>query len=153
MSPRGRTVRPPYRPVELWDGRWVFARLHLGMPTFGFGKAPSGLATRRQLRALGMCPGGQDHVAELSWHRGQRWARLYRVDLARPKRIPSPAQLAALDKALAALRAKETCPDCGQHVGYRLDPDNGRTCCYCETDIDSDGAGMAPDSADLQEVA
>ena len=40
-----------------------------------------------------------------------------RVDTAKPKRAASPAQLAALAKALAARRR---CPECGTDAGYVL---------------------------------
>ena len=42
-------------------------------------------------------------------------AYLYRADLALPKRPATPAQLAALGKALAARR---TCPSCGTEKPY-----------------------------------
>ena len=76
------------------------------------GKGPvprEGLATRRQLRALGLSPGGHGPVARLICRGGTRWAWLYRVDLAVPKRIPTLAQEAALDRAMAA---RQTCPTC-----------------------------------------
>jgi hypothetical protein len=76
----------------------------------GKGAVPSqGLATRRQLRALGLSPGGHDPVARLICRGGYRWAWLYRVDLAVPKRTPTLAQEAALDRAMAA---RQTCPEC-----------------------------------------
>ncbi|CAL9673376.1 RRQRL motif-containing zinc-binding protein [Streptomyces sp. enrichment culture] len=76
------------------------------------GKAPTpkeGLATRRQLRAMGLSPGGHDPVARLICRGGNRWAWLYRVDLAVPKRTPTLAQELALDRAMAA---RQTCPTC-----------------------------------------
>ncbi|WP_069738118.1 RRQRL motif-containing zinc-binding protein [Streptomyces sp. EN27] len=81
--------------------------------------APDGLATRRQLRALGLRPGGQDVVAEL--HRPRRLGRaplvayLYRVDRARPVRPMTPGRTTAL---AAAMRARRTCPNCRNDVGY-----------------------------------
>jgi hypothetical protein len=65
-------------------------------------------------------PGGQLIAAQVLWRRGRRppgAAYLYRVDAAKPKRTPSPAQLAALAKALAARRR---CPECGTDAGYVL---------------------------------
>jgi hypothetical protein len=38
-----------------------------GLPTFPFGCAPDGFATRRQLRAQGLRPGGQPVAAQLKW--------------------------------------------------------------------------------------
>jgi hypothetical protein len=84
---------------------------HGGMPTFPWGVAPEGLHTRRQLRAMDLRPGGQDIAAQIIWRRGDRIAFLYRADLAKPKRTATPAQLAAIGKAL---RARRTCPTCGE---------------------------------------
>ncbi|MFI9528048.1 RRQRL motif-containing zinc-binding protein [Micromonospora rosaria] len=83
-----------------------------GIPTFWWQGAPSGYATRRQLRAAGLRPGGQPIAAQVMWRGvgGNRVAYLYRVDLARPKRTATPAQRAAIDKALIARR---TCRVCG----------------------------------------
>ena len=101
--------------ITLWDGRRTIGRIVDGMPAFFFRWVPEGLATRRQLRAMGLCPGGQEPYARLFWRRDKRWAWLYRVDLARPKRVPSPAQLEALEKAMAARR---WCRLCHRDVGY-----------------------------------
>jgi len=96
--------------VTLWDGRQWPGRRLAGLPAFEFGCAPSGLLTRRQLRAAGLAPGGQEPYARLVWKRDRRWAWLYREDLARPKRTPSRAQLEAVAKALAA---RQVCAHCG----------------------------------------
>lgn len=96
--------------VELWDGRCWPGRMERGIPTFEFRCAPQGLLTRRQLRAAGLAPGGQEPWAQLVWRRNRRFAWLYRVDLATPKRTPTPAQLAAVEAALAARRV---CAICG----------------------------------------
>ncbi|MGW5258601.1 RRQRL motif-containing zinc-binding protein [Streptomyces sp. NPDC004012] len=58
---------------------------------------------------MGLSPGGHEPVARLIWHKGGRWAWLYRVDLAEPKRKPTLAQELALDKAMAA---RQTYPLC-----------------------------------------
>jgi ribosomal protein S14 len=44
-------------------------------------------------------------------------AYLYRLELAKPKRVATPAQRVALALALAARRR---CPECGQDRGYVL---------------------------------
>ena len=85
------------------------------LPVYPFRLAPTGLATKRQLLAYGLRPGGQDPVARLEWRRGERFAWLYGIDAAKPKRAATPAQLAALDRALAARRV---CPSCGETKGY-----------------------------------
>ncbi|WP_097934973.1 MULTISPECIES: RRQRL motif-containing zinc-binding protein [unclassified Streptomyces] len=89
-----------------------------GPPTYRWRLAPDGLATRRQLRALGLRPGGQDVVAELHRPRRRREplvAYLYRVDHAKPVRPMTPARTAAL---AAAMRARRTCPNCRTEAGY-----------------------------------
>lgn len=99
---------------EWWDPTGV---RHGGLPTYWWRGAPDGLMTRRQLRAAGMRPGGQDIAAQLLWQRRTRVqvAYLYRVDLAKPKRTATAAQLVALDRAMTARR---TCPSCGVVRGY-----------------------------------
>jgi hypothetical protein len=90
-----------------------------GLPTYPFHSAPKGLATIRQLRARKLRPGGQDIVAQILWkHKGKRRvAYLYRLDLARPKRTATPAQMVAIGKALAARR---TCLTCGTTKDYYI---------------------------------
>ncbi|MEV8003794.1 RRQRL motif-containing zinc-binding protein [Streptomyces parvus] len=80
--------------------------------------APDGLATRRQLRALGLRPGGQDPVVEIQRirrHKPPLVAYLYRIDRAKPVRPMTPARAAAL---AAAMRARRTCPSCHVDAGY-----------------------------------
>ena len=88
-----------------------------GIPTYWWNGAPDGLATRRQLRALGLCPGGNEPVAQVLWMRRHKDAAayLYSLAAAKPKRVPTSAQLAAVGKALAA---RCRCPTCGRDAGY-----------------------------------
>jgi hypothetical protein len=88
-----------------------------GLPTYPYHSAPVGLLTIRQLRARGLRPGGQAIAAQILWrHRKQRRvAYLYREDCGKPKRQATPAQLVAIAKAL---RARRTCPTCGQEKPY-----------------------------------
>lgn len=90
-----------------------------GIPTYPYRMAPNGLATVRQLRAKGLRPGGQEVCAQILWrHRKyRRVAYLYRLDLAKPKRKATTAQLAAIRKAL---RARRTCPTCGTEKPYYI---------------------------------
>lgn len=125
-----------YRWIKLWDDREVLARSVEGFPAFGFGWAPTGLATRRQLRAQGLCRGGQEPYALLVWRRDEAWAYLYRLDLAKPKRVPTPAQSVALGKAMAARRV---CSACGQDVGYCV-PTSTRTCWGCSFNSEVEAA-------------
>ena len=102
--------------------------------------APAGLATRRQLTAAGLRPGGQPVVAQVMWRSRRRRtevAYLYAVQAAKPKREPSPAQLAALGRALAARRR---CPACGQDRGYVL-PARWGVCVPCADPV-NDLAGL-----------
>jgi hypothetical protein len=90
---------------------------HGGTPTYPYKCAPTGLATRRQLRRLGLRPGGQDITAQILWRKGKRVAHLYRIDHAKPKRVATDAQLKALDKAM---RARRTCPTCQSIKDYYI---------------------------------
>ena len=94
-----------------------------GIPTYPYHWAPKHLYTTRQLRAKGLRPGGQTPVAQILWRRGLRVAYLYRADLALPRRQATPAQLAALGKAL---RARRTCPACGTEKDYCLPRSTGQ---------------------------
>ncbi|WP_020673860.1 RRQRL motif-containing zinc-binding protein [Amycolatopsis nigrescens] len=89
------------------------------------------LATKRQLRAMGLRPGGQDPVAVLYFRCRKAcrltFANLYLVEKALPVRPMTPARQAALDKAMAARR---TCRECGE-TGYAELPKAGRTCEPC----------------------
>ncbi|MEW1804695.1 RRQRL motif-containing zinc-binding protein [Streptomyces virginiae] len=89
-----------------------------GIPTFPRKLAPEGLATRRQLRARGLRPGGQPVVAQILWlgrrppgtrERLVRAAYLYRLDLALPVRPMTPGLWRA---HRAMMRARRTCPVC-----------------------------------------
>ncbi|MFD8523443.1 RRQRL motif-containing zinc-binding protein [Streptomyces capillispiralis] len=100
------------------------------LPVYRWRLAPDGLATRRQLRAAGLRPGGQDVAAQLERPRRRRGplvAYLYRVDLALPVRPMTPARRAALAKANAARRI---CPACQRDAGYIITAALG-TCVPC----------------------
>ncbi|KIZ18653.1 RRQRL motif-containing zinc-binding protein [Streptomyces natalensis] len=102
------------------------------LPVFRWRLAPDGYATRRQLRSLGLRPGGQDVAAQLERPRRRRAplvAYLYRIDLAQPVRPMTPAKRAALAKANAARRI---CPNCRTDAGYCIPRSLGMcvTCAY-----------------------
>ncbi|WP_190098469.1 RRQRL motif-containing zinc-binding protein [Streptomyces griseoflavus] len=108
------------------------------LPVFRWRLAPDGYATRRQLRALGLRPGGQDVAAQLERPRRRRGplvAYLYRVDLAVPVRPMTPARRAAL---AAANRARRVCPVCRRDAGYVI-PTSLGTCVPC-ADTDPHGS-------------
>ncbi|MEW1774123.1 RRQRL motif-containing zinc-binding protein [Streptomyces sp. NPDC086777] len=95
------------------------------LPVFRWHLAPDGYATRRQLRARNLRPGGQQVAAQLERPRRRRpplVAYLYRVDLAKPVRPMTPARWAALAKANAARR---TCPACRRDAGYCIPRSHG----------------------------
>ncbi|WP_369252525.1 RRQRL motif-containing zinc-binding protein [Streptomyces sp. R41] len=100
------------------------------LPVFRWRLAPDGYATRRQLRARGLRPGGQQVAAQLERPRRRRGplvAYLYRVDLAQPVRPMTAAKWAALAKANAARR---TCPACRRDAGYVIPASLG-SCAPC----------------------
>ncbi|MFF4963199.1 RRQRL motif-containing zinc-binding protein [Streptomyces sp. NPDC001222] len=89
---------------------------------FDRGTVPKILVTRRQLRDIGLSPGGNDGpVAILRCKLCATWPLwscthptrgfLLRVDLAKPKRTPMLAQKWALYQAMAA---RQTCGRCGR---------------------------------------
>ncbi len=100
------------------------------IPVYRWRLAPDGLATRRQLRALGLRPGGQDVAAQVERprRRGEPLvAYLYRVEQAKPVRPMTPAKRVALAKANAARRV---CPECRRDAGYVIPPSLGM-CAPC----------------------
>ncbi|RSS68386.1 RRQRL motif-containing zinc-binding protein [Streptomyces sp. WAC06128] len=108
------------------------------LPTYRWRLAPDGYATRRQLRARGLRPGGQGGAAQLERPRRRRGplvAYLYRVDLAKPVRPMTPAKWAALAKANAARRL---CRECGRDAGYVIPAALGMCvpCAYPEGSCD-----------------
>ncbi|MEU5040869.1 RRQRL motif-containing zinc-binding protein [Streptomyces griseorubiginosus] len=112
-----------------------------GIPTYPWRYAPDGLATRRQLRAKGLRPGGQPVCAQLMLrHRGRRSgamvAYLYRIDLALPVRPMTSRKWGAL--ALAML-ARRTCPSCRLDVGYCISRTHG-VCGLCLINLPAQAA-------------
>lgn len=110
-----------------------------GLPVIPWGRADRDLvATRRQLRAAGLRPGGADPVAALRFEHaripGRRveHAPLYLIEQAKPKRTATPAQRAAIDKALTARR---TCQECGAEQD-RCVSTTSRMCVPCEDRTD-----------------
>ncbi|MEV6055766.1 RRQRL motif-containing zinc-binding protein [Streptomyces sp. NPDC052107] len=96
--------------------------------------APEGLATVRQLRALGLRPGGQNVAARLERPRRRRGplvAHLCSIEQAKPVRPMTPAKWAPLAKANAARRR---CPECGRDAGCVIPPSLGMCapCAYPE---------------------
>lgn len=70
-------------------------------PVYRWRCAPRHLRTRRQLRAAGLSPGGQDIAGRLPYRRYGRVYTAYLYDQRRavPVRAATPAQLAALSRA------------------------------------------------------
>jgi hypothetical protein len=107
-----------------------------GVPTYPWRLAPDGLATRRQLRAQGLRPGGQPIAAQvmrINRRAGSpRVAFLYRIDRALPVRPMTSRKWGAL--ALAML-ARRTCPKCRITYGYCMPRSLGMCvlCAYPDT--------------------
>ncbi|MGV9546224.1 RRQRL motif-containing zinc-binding protein [Nocardia beijingensis] len=78
------------------------------IPEYPWMLAPAHFRTRRQLRAAGLGPNRQGVAALMvGTRRGRRLvAHLFDVRKAAPKRVPSPAQLAAITKATAEHQIK-----------------------------------------------
>jgi hypothetical protein len=130
-----RRMACEYRRVP-WSDWPVFTRGTVdGLPAIPWGWADrSVLATRRQLRALGLRPGGAEPVAVLLFghtrpnRRRVEHAALFLIAAALPKRTATPAQLAALGRALVARR---TCRLCGREQEHYLSTVS-RLCTPCE---------------------
>lgn len=128
LGQRGWDLRPV--PWSQWQ---EFTRgLYLGLPLLSWNTAPrEKLATKRQLRAQGLRPGGQSPVALLYFrHRTAcTWvlANLYLIERAKPVRPMTPARWRAQAKATAARR---TCRECGTDAGVEL-PKTHRLCEPC----------------------
>ncbi|MGH3916287.1 MAG: RRQRL motif-containing zinc-binding protein [Pseudonocardiaceae bacterium] len=122
---RGRVFLDVIFGTEIESIGWVDdAWIEAGLPTCRWNGAPAGLATRRQLREVGLCPGGHDPVAAIRRRPGgYLHAWLYRMDLAREKRTATPAVLAALAKAM---QARRTCGSCGRDTGCCIPRSLGR---------------------------
>ncbi|MEW2302715.1 RRQRL motif-containing zinc-binding protein [Streptomyces sp. NPDC006655] len=102
-----------------------------GVPTYPWKLAPDGYATRRQLRARGLRPGGQPVAAQVMRMNRRagtpRVAYLYRLDRALPVRPMTSRKWGAL--ALAML-ARRTCPKCQLTYSYCL-PTSLGMCVLC----------------------
>ncbi|QNP68013.1 hypothetical protein IAG43_33970 (plasmid) [Streptomyces genisteinicus] len=106
------------------------------LPVYRWRQAGPGYATRRQLRAMGLRPGGQEPAARIECRTGRRFAWLYRIDLALPKRIPTLAQEAALDRAMAA---RQQCPGpCGRRYHHCIPLRTLGSCLECHDGTPAD---------------
>ncbi|WP_326793999.1 ferrous iron transport protein A (plasmid) [Streptomyces sp. NBC_00841] len=120
---KGPVDADPNAPTELEATTPVFKRLC----------APSGLATKRQLRDMGLRPGGQDPVAEVET-RGPKNGLLYEIAKALPVRPMTLAKEAALDKAMAA---RQTCGACRRRYHFVL-PTSLNSCLECHDGTPAD---------------
>ncbi len=98
-----------------------------GIPTYIWGRAPEGLATRRQLAERGLRKNGQSPAAWI--RRGSLIGFLYRVDLAAPQFAKTQAKMAAVH---TAARARRRCVECGpiDYIPRQAEPCWGR-CWNC----------------------
>ncbi|MFD0351976.1 RRQRL motif-containing zinc-binding protein [Kitasatospora aburaviensis] len=90
--------------------------------------------TRRQLRAVGLRPGGQEPCAQVVCRGGLRFGYLYRRSLALPVRPMTPARWRAHQRMMLARR---TCALCGT-VGEHCVPTSLGCCLEC-----ADGLALA----------
>lgn len=112
--------------TERW-GWQPTAWMQAGLPAWSWQSAPRDLLTRRQMRSEGLAPGGAEPVALVVCRRGRRWAHLWdRAELV-PKRVATPSQLMALERAMAARR---WCRLCDRDVGYVV-PTSLGSCVEC----------------------
>lgn len=102
-------------------------RNHNGFPTFAWRCAPEHLLTKRQLRARGLRPGGQDPAAQMRWGR-RSVAYLYDVRRAKPVRPMTEGRQRTLD---AMIRVRSTCKGCGFVADWCLPRKFGRLCPDC----------------------
>jgi hypothetical protein len=111
-------------------------------PEYDWNTAPKHLlATRRQLRAMRLRPGGHDPVALLRCRKCTgltrtctRPAWLYAIDLALPIRPMTLAKEIALDKAMAK---RQTCGTCGRRYHHCLSKKLGM-CLECHDGTPAD---------------
>ncbi len=118
--------------------------IHDGLPLMSWNTAPRNLlATKGQLRRMGLRPGGQDPVAVLYFfsRKGMRrmFANLYLIALAKPVRPMTPAKWRALAKANLARRL---CPECGHDRLYVIHPTLGKCFTCVETDSTDTSAAL-----------
>ncbi|MFD5814742.1 RRQRL motif-containing zinc-binding protein [Streptomyces sp. NPDC127038] len=116
------------------------------LPVFRWKQAGrDNLATRRQLRQMGLRPGGQEPVARIECRGGRRFAWLYRIDLAKPKLPMTLAKEAALDRAMAK---RQTCPGpCGRRYTHCLPLKTLGSCLECFDGTPADPASYIAPSA------
>jgi hypothetical protein len=130
----GRRQYPWVLADVAWSECQEFTRgTHQGLPLLSWGLAPAEkLATRRQLRKLGLRPNGQEPVAYLYFRyraaHKKVFAELFLIAGAAPKRTATPAQQTALAKANLARRI---CAECGKDAFYVTPREWGRRCETC----------------------
>ncbi|GGV45882.1 hypothetical protein GCM10010495_74410 [Kitasatospora herbaricolor] len=101
---------------------------HGGLPTYPWRFHPDpDLMTRRQLRAVGLRPGGQEPAAQVTWRNGLRFGYLFRRSLALPVRPMTAARWRAHQRMMLARR---TCPLC-RAVGEYCIPTSLGCCLDC----------------------
>ncbi|MER7350425.1 RRQRL motif-containing zinc-binding protein [Streptomyces aurantiacus] len=123
-----------------------------GLPTWPvkMGPDPEVLATVRQLKQRGLRPGGHEPAGQLGWRisGGDRFAYLYPVARAKPRRPMTEARWAAIAKAL---RARRICPECNTEQNGDIPRKTGR-CDDCEDRATTGLAGEEPQPAEERET-
>ncbi|MFE2693654.1 RRQRL motif-containing zinc-binding protein [Streptomyces mirabilis] len=112
----------PTTSLRYWDPKGE----KFGIPTWPWGMGPpkEEMATVRDLKKLGLRPGGQAAAGQIGWRirGGDRFAFLFLVALAKKKRPMTPAMWASIRKALAARRV---CPVCNTAKDYDISRKTG----------------------------
>jgi hypothetical protein len=115
---------------------------HGGTATFPwkFGPEKERLATRRQLREMGLRPGGQAVAAQVVCRGGKRVGHLFPVAGAKPVRQMTPARARAL---AAAMKARMTCPVCRVTYDFCLPLRSLGSCLPCSELSDEEREQLA----------
>ncbi|MGW3635511.1 RRQRL motif-containing zinc-binding protein [Streptomyces sp. NPDC005122] len=120
-------------PASEFSRRYASESANPLVSTFPWRMAPDGYATRRQLRARGLRPGGQPIAAQVMVTNRRvntpRVAYLYCENLAKPVRPMTSRKWGALAPAMLARR---TCPRCEVIYSYCLSTRYG-ICGLCVT--------------------
>jgi len=103
-----------------------------GIPSYPWRWAPEGLATRRQLRSMGLRPAGQQPCGQVLRpsrdKNAPKAAYLYRIDLAAPVREMTPGRWRT---HTAMMRVRRTCRTCKEVFPFDLSRKHDRTCWPC----------------------
>ncbi|WP_331751444.1 RRQRL motif-containing zinc-binding protein [Streptomyces sp. NBC_00715] len=124
---------------------------------YDWGTAPEGLATRRQLRAMGLRPAGQTPIV-LRCRKCRNYPErfctrptfLYRIDGALPVRPMTLAQERALDRAM---EARQRCPKCCRRYHHVIPLRSLGSCLECHDGTPADPTTYITPASDGHRLA